>query len=182
MDRPLISAFIAQSLDGFIATDDNSIDWLTAAAAPDEDYGFDAFLEQVDVIVMGRGTYEFIKDVELLPYGSRPVHVLTNRPAVARPGFDFYARNPDDAVRHWADGGFSHVYIDGGNVISQFLGRGLVDRMTITTAPILLGSGKRLFHRTGRSTLLRLERSVTFPSGMTQAEYHLRLEAPDILR
>ena len=51
-----LSVFIACSLDGYIATRQGSLSWLEQAARGDEDYGFDAFLETVDALAMGRGT------------------------------------------------------------------------------------------------------------------------------
>jgi dihydrofolate reductase len=163
--------FIAQSLDGCIATDDDSLDWLTSAGSPSEDYGFDAFVAAVDLVAMGRSTYEFIKDVDELPYQGRPVHVFTTRAVTPRPGFEFYARTPNDALAHWASAGVRRVYLDGGSLISQFLAAGLVDDLTITTVPLLLGSGKRLFHRIDRMTHLTLVDSRAFPSGMLQSRY-----------
>ena len=118
-----------------------------------------------------RSTYEFIKDAPELPYGDRPVHVFTNRPVDPRDGFTFYAKNPVDAVSDWQRLGFGHVYVDGGNLISQFLEAGLIDEMTITVAPILLGSGKRLFHRILTTTPLQLVNSKSFPSGMVTLQY-----------
>lgn len=54
MTRQRISVLIAQSVDGYIATDDDSLDWLTSSGAADEDYGFDAFIADVDVVAIGR--------------------------------------------------------------------------------------------------------------------------------
>jgi dihydrofolate reductase len=171
MSRPRVSVFIAQSLDGYIAADDDSLDWLLAAGAEGEDYGFDAFLDDVDVVAMGSSTYEVIKDVPDLPYGGRPVHVFTTRTRGPRDGFEFYARTPLEAVAHWQEHGVQHVYIDGGTVISQFLEAGLVDEITLTTVPLLLGSGKPLFHRIGTRTPLRLVDCQAFGSGMVSLRY-----------
>ncbi len=171
MTRPRVSVFIAQSLDGYIATDEDSLDWLMAAGAEGEDYGFDAFLADVDLVAMGSSTYDFIKDFPELPYGGRPVHVFTTRALGPREGFDFYATTPLEAVARWQEQGMGHVYIDGGTVISQFLDAGLVDEITLTTVPLLLGSGKPLFHRIGRSTPLRLVDHEVFGSGMVSSRY-----------
>ena len=69
MPRPRISVYIATSVDGYIATDDDSLDWLTSQGAEGEDYCFEAFLADIDLVAMGRSTYEFIKDEPVLPYG-----------------------------------------------------------------------------------------------------------------
>jgi len=169
--RPHISVFIARSVDGYIATDDDSLEWLTTAGAPDEDYGFEAFLAGVDVVAMGRSTYDVIADMPELPYGDRPVHVFTTRDPGSREGFEFLAMTPDEAVRRWTADGVGGVYVDGGNLISRFLAAGLVDDLTLTTVPVLLGSGKPLFHRIPTGTKLRLTDARAFPSGMVQQRY-----------
>ncbi len=171
MARPHISVFIARSVDGYIATDDDSLDWLMTAGAEGEDYGFDAFLSDIDVVAMGRSTYEFIKDFPELPYGGRPVHVFTSRDPGPREGFEFYARTPLEAVAYWEEQGVGRVYLDGGTLISQFLDAGLVDELALTTVPILLGSGKPLFHRIAMATPLQLVDSQVFGSGMVNLRY-----------
>lgn len=171
MPRPRISVFIAQSVDGYIATDDDSLDWLTSAGAADEDYGFERFLSEIDVVAMGRSTYDVIRDMSDLPYGDRPVHVFTTQDLAPRGGFAFYARTPQEAVAQWESDGVGHVYVDGGRLISQFLAAGLVDDLTITVVPTLLGSGKPLFHRIAVATPLRLIDTRAFASGMVQLRY-----------
>ena len=54
-----LSVFNASSLDNYIATPDGKLDWLMAAAAEGEDYGYNAFMESVDAVALGRGTYYF---------------------------------------------------------------------------------------------------------------------------
>lgn len=171
MSRPHVSVFIARSVDGYIATDDDSLDWLMAAAVEGENYGFASFLADIDVVAMGRSTYEFIRDFPELPYGNRPVHVFTTRDPGPREGFEFYARTPAEAVQHWQQQGVGRVYLDGGTLISQFLDAGLVDEMTLTTVPLLLGSGKPLFHRIATATPLQLVDSQVFASGMVNLHY-----------
>lgn len=171
MTRPRLSVFIAHSVDGYIATDDDGLDWLDAAAVEGEDYGFFTFLADIDLIAMGRATYDVIKDEPVLPYGERPVHVFTHQQLGPRDGFEFYARSPQEAVEVWERAGVRHVYVDGGSLISQFLEAGLVDDMLLTSVPVLLGSGRPLFHRIGTSTPLRLVGTQEFPSGMLNRRY-----------
>lgn len=171
MTRPRISVFIAHTVDGYIATDDDSLDWLMAYDGIGEDYGFEAFLADVDVIAMGRGTYDVIKDFPELPYGDRSVYVFTSQQFPPRDHFTFWHRTPEQAVAEWEGAGVRKVYVDGGHLISQFLDAGLVDDLTLTSVPLLLGSGRPLFHRIATQTPLRLVDTQVFPSGMLNRRY-----------
>lgn len=166
-----LSVFIATSVDGYIATLDGSLDWLERAASPDEDYGFDDFLADVDALAMGRGTYDHIAHLDPLPFGERPVYVFTHRPPEPRTGVTFWDVDPQRAHSHWIEQGFGRVYVDGGRVISDFLAEGLIDDLVLTTAPVLLGSGRPLFHPGGQPTDLLLDDVRTWPSGFVARTY-----------
>ena len=166
-----VSVFVASSLDGYIATEQDSLDWLEAAACATEEYGFESFLADVDLVAMGRATYEFIRETPDLPYGDRPIHVFTNRTDTLRAGFTAIAMPPREAVQLWVDMGVKHACIDGGVLVSSFLHYGLVDDLILTVAPVLLGSGKPLFHASSVGTNLHLVSAQPFPSGMVQLHY-----------
>ena len=171
---PRVSVFIASSLDGFIATRDGSLAWLEAAAREDEDYGFDAFLSSVDALAMGRGTYDHIAHLDPLPFGDRPVYVFTHRPPAPRPGVTFWRESVAGAVAHWAGAGHRRVYLDGGQVISDFMAEGLVDDLLLIRVPILMGDGLPLFHDMSHPTRLRLDGVEAFASGMVSLAYSRR--------
>ena len=166
-----LSAFIARSLDGYIATDDDRLDWLEAAGRPDEDYGWASFMATVDALAMGRGTYDHIARLDPLPFGDRPVFVFTHRPPAPRPGVTFWETTPEAALAHWSGLGLERVYVDGGALVSSFLDAALIDDLTITEVPILLGSGRPLFHPIARRTALRLDDARHWPSGMVNLSY-----------
>jgi dihydrofolate reductase len=168
---PRLSVFIACSLDGYIATEDDSLDWLDRAAAPDEDYGYDEFIATVDALAMGRGTYDYICHVDPLPFGDRPVYVFTHRWPGQRAGVTFWDLEPHAAVAAWEAEGLTRVYVDGGSLISAFLAEGLIDDMTITIVPTLLGSGRRLFHPRRTGTDLTLTGVKHWPSGLVNLSY-----------
>lgn len=166
-----LSVFIASSADGYIATLDDRLDWLESAAAPDEDYGFDAFLASVDALAMGRGTYDHIAAVDPLPFGAREVYVFTHQPPAPRAGVTFWARTPLDALAYWEEQGYERVYVDGGSLISAFLAEGLIDDFALTRVPLLLGAGRPLFHPIACTTALHLDDVSVFPSGMVTLRY-----------
>lgn len=166
-----VSVYIATSIDGYIAAEDGSLDWLEGVARPDEDYGYDAFLRGVDALAMGRGTYDHIAALDPLPFGGRPVYVFTHRPPAERPGVTFWQLPPVAALAHWEAAGLGRVYLDGGRVISDFLAEGLIDDLALTTAPVLLGCGRRLFHPVARASSMQLEAVRSWPSGFVTRTY-----------
>ena len=169
---PRVSVFIASSIDNYIATDDDRLDWLDSAAVPGEDYGYENFMSTVDGMAMGRGTWNYIESIDPLPFGDRRLFVFTHRPPrQERSGITFWQRDPHEAVEEWASLGLAHIYLDGGQLISSFLAEGLVDDFLLTKIPILLGSGRPLFHRIGRATNLTLEGVESFPSGIVNLRY-----------
>lgn len=175
------SVFIAASLDGFIAREDGDIDWLAAGdrgtGDPSEDYGYAAFFSTVDVMVMGRGTYEKVLTFDGWPYGKTPVSVLSSRP-LEIPGHvadtvHATTASPREIVDELAAQGHRHAYIDGGRTIQGFLAAGLLDRLIITRIPILLGSGRPLFGAVPADIRLRHVRTDAFSSGLVQSEYEV---------
>jgi dihydrofolate reductase len=166
-----LSVFIASSLDGYIATREGSLAWLDEAARSDEDYGYEAFLEGVDALAMGRGTYDYIAHLDPLPFGDRPVFVFTHHPPQPRDGVTFWQETPRAALERWTGMGLGRVYVDGGALISDFLAQGLIDDLVLTKVPVLLGDGLPLFHPMPVSTELRLEAVTSWPSGLVNLTY-----------
>jgi dihydrofolate reductase len=167
------SVFIATSLDGFIARSDGALDWLPAGGG--EPHGYDEFIATVDAILIGRKTFETVLSFDAWPYGRKPVVVLSRTlSAVTVPEGAVCERmegSPREIVDRLAARGMEHLYVDGGITVQGFLREGLIQRMTITRIPVLLGSGIPLFGpMTGD---LRFEHIATrsFPSGMVQSEY-----------
>jgi dihydrofolate reductase len=183
-DRPRASVFIATSVDGFIARPDDGLDWLTGKPDDEltgdqpsgEDYGYGEFFASVDALVMGRGTYDVVQGFDGWYYDDKPVYVWTSHPedleppqgALVRP----VAGTLGDVVARLIADGIGHVYVDGGKVIRQFLAAGLIDRMTISTPPILIGEGIPLFADVAMDDVrLELVSCETFDGGMVQRTY-----------
>jgi dihydrofolate reductase len=171
MSSTRLSVFIASSLDGYIATREGSLAWLEETASSDEDYGYESFLQSVDALAMGRGTYDHIAHLDPLPFGGRPVFVFTHRPPGPREGVTFWQESPRAALDRWSRMGLGRVYVDGGTLISDFLAQGLIDDLVVTKAPLLLGEGLPLFHPIPVSTQLRLESVQSWPSGFVNLTY-----------
>ena len=157
--------FIAVSLDGYIARQDDDIDWLLQRDDPTEDHGYAAFIADKDWIVMGRGSYEKALTFDQWPY-DRPVLVLSRQltatavPEALKDKVQFSSRTPGEVLADLTVQNAHRVYIDGGKVIQSFLREGLVADMIITTVPVLLGSGKPLFGSLTRDIDLTLLKGI----------------------
>lgn len=169
------AVFIATSLDGCIARSDGDLDWLPhdEDLGDGDDHGYAAFVAGVDVIVMGRATYDTVLGFGVgWPY-ELPVVVLTHRPVDVPDGADVRtASGPVDAVvADLEAAGFASAYVDGGDVIQQFLAADLVDDMTITVVPVLLGDGIRLFGDLDRDLRFRAGEPRLVTGGLLQTTW-----------
>jgi len=171
--RPRFSAFIATSLDGYIARRDGGIDWLRVVEQPGEDYGYQAFMSSIDALVMGRKTYDTALGFGDWPYSGKRCIVLTHRPAPATNGEEFFNVQPEQLAEKLAAEGARRVYIDGGEVIRQFLTARLLDELTLSVVPILLGTGISLFGAGVPEQRLTLIQGRTFPTGLVQLHYRV---------
>lgn len=144
--------FIATSIDGFIADENGGIEWLHEIPnAEGDDMGYSAFMSTVDAIVMGRNTFEVVLGFDIdWPY-DKPVFVLSNRlkeaPGELAGKVEIVNGELKKVLEEIHKKGCLNLYIDGGITIQSFLKEDLIDEMVITTIPVLLGSGVRLFER-----------------------------------
>ncbi|MBP1129291.1 dihydrofolate reductase [Serratia sp. PL17] len=170
--------FIACSLDGFIARQNGDIDWLLQRDTSAEDHGFDDFIADKEMILMGRGTYEKVLTFDSWPY-NLPVLVLSEQlakepvPLALESKVRFSTLTPKHALESLAEQGVHRVYVDGGQLIQSFLREGLIADMVITTVPVLLGSGRPLFGDMAQDIGLALVSSRSFPSGLVQSHYRV---------
>ena len=166
------SVFVGTSLDGFIARTNGSFDFLPAGGG--EPHGYDEFMATVDALVIGRKTFETVLTLASWPYGEKPVFVLSTRAlAPAPPGavVERMSGAPAEIVSLLAARGIQHVYVDGGITVQRFLQAGLIQRLVITRAPVLIGSGIPLFGVTQRDIFLKHVATRQYASGLVQSEY-----------
>ncbi len=171
MDRIMVSVYIAVSLDGWIARNDGALDWLASMQVDGEDYGYAEFFAGVDSVVLGRATYETALCFDPWPYAGRSVVVLTHRALTARHGERTHAGALAPLMRALSDSGATRVYLDGGQAIRQALAEDLVDELTLSSIPIVLGDGRPLFGAGLPESKWLLQSSRGFPSGLVQSRY-----------
>lgn len=166
------SVFVGVSVDGFLARPDGTFDFLEAGGG--EPHGFEEFLATVDVLLMGRMTYEVVRAFAEWPYGDRPVFVLSTKPLPADERIERIEGDPHDILKELEARGFAHVYVDGGLTIQGLLRAGLIDRMVVTRVPVLIGTGIPLFGPTGKDILLHHVSTQSYPTGLVQSTYSLK--------
>lgn len=173
------SVFVGASVDGYIARADGALDWLPEGGG--EPHGYNEFIATVDAIVIGRGTFETVLAFEAWPYGDKRVVVLSSRPldlsAVKGGTVEQMGGPPAEIVSRLAASGAHHLYIDGGITIQRFLRAGLIQRITITRVPVLIGDGIPLFGSLPRDVRRRHIATQSYPSGLVKSEYEVAVRA-----
>jgi dihydrofolate reductase len=181
------SVFIATSADSYIATEDGGVEWLEGCGKPDadmgeqSDMGFGDYMASVDCMIMGRKTMEKISSFNLTPeqwpYGDTPIVVLSNTVKVAPDNIsgkvEMYSGDIPALITRLGNEGFSHAYIDGGTAITSFLKLQLISEMTLTQAPLLLGSGRPLIGKTARPIKLQGAQVIAYPNDFVQIKYQV---------
>lgn len=166
--------FLASSLDGYIARVDGGIDWLAAVERQDQDYGIREFYDSVDTLVMGRKTYDVALSFDEWPYASfRTVVVTSDTDRSGRHGETFFSGDLTKLWERLSDEGARRIYVDGGTVIAQALKANLVDELTVSVIPVVLGEGTPLAPNVGRDISLQLVHHQAFESGLVQLRYRV---------
>ncbi|GLV21920.1 dihydrofolate reductase [Sphingobium sp. TomMM35A] len=169
-----ILGYIATSLDGFIATADDRLDWLFRHDAPgpgEKDY--ERFLRRIRTIVMGRGTYDFLaRDPSPWAYGEQRVIVVTSHP-IANPKGTIETRSDIDTLiselRTLDDGDV--WMLGGGKLQMAFIERGALDEIQVFVFPEIIGGGRPLFPATGVEITLKLLGAGPMPDGSVRMHY-----------
>lgn len=166
------SVFVGTSLDGFIARENDGLDFLPDD--PGEDHGYREFFDSVDVLIIGRRLYEVALGFEGWPYGGKQVFVLSTKDIAPPPAGAVVERlsgEPAEVLAVVEGRGFQHAYVDGGITIQRFLNAGLIQSLVITRVPVLIGSGIPLFGPLDHDVRLRHVRTKVLSSGLIQSEY-----------
>lgn len=171
----IVSVFIGTSVDGFIARQNGSYDFLPEGGG--EPHGYEEFMASVDTLVIGRKTFEAVLALPAWPYGEKNVVVLSSKPVdfsgVQGNTIQHMAGPPAVIVATLAAKGAQHVYVDGGITIQRFLRDGLVQRLIITRVPVLIGEGIPLFGSLPRDVRLRHVATQQYKSGLVKSEYQV---------
>ncbi|HSM04793.1 MAG TPA: dihydrofolate reductase family protein [Longimicrobiales bacterium] len=168
-----VTYYVAASLDGFIAGPDGEIDWLDQVDRPGEDYGYGAFIKDVDALILGRATWDFLEGVGGWIYGDLPGRVFSHRPLDA--GGAPVTRvegDPGAVVDDLRAAGHRHVWLVGGGALATALAEsGHLTDLIVSVIPVQIGAGLPLFGPGGTRVGWNHVETRSFPSGLVQTHY-----------
>lgn len=174
--------YTATSVDGYIATEDDSLDWLFPLGDVN-DTGYPEFIAGVGALAMGSATYEWMlrhADAVAAEVGSpwpytQPVWVFSHRSLPTVPGADLRFVQGDvrpvHAAMAAAAGGKNLWIVGGGDLAGQFHDAGLLDELILQVGSVTLGRGKPLFPRRLTSPPLRLQSVRQIGTGFAELRY-----------
>ena len=179
--------FTATSLDGFIATEDDSLDWLFPLADLN-DSSYPEFISEVGALAMGSATYEWmLRNADKVaadtgsawPY-TQPVWIFSSRKLPIIEGANLRFVKGDVKLAHAdmrAAAGAKNIWVvGGGDLAGQFYDAGLLDELIIQVGSVTLGKGKPIFPRRVLSPVLRLVSVRQMGAGMVELRYEVHKE------
>jgi len=167
--------YISMSVDGFLATKDDDLSWLSIVEKEGEDYGYKSFYKDVDTYIVGKVTYDKILSLTggVLPQAeTMKCYVITRQNIDNKDGVEFYNGDIEALVSKLkSEDGKNLVCDGGGQIVKLLMEKDLIDEYIISVIPIFLGDGKRLFMGVIDTLNLKAKPSRYFESGLVQLHY-----------
>ncbi|MCS5720467.1 dihydrofolate reductase family protein [Herbiconiux sp. CPCC 203407] len=170
--------YVASSVDGFIADREGKLDWLMQFGFEEFTAGYEAFLAEVAVVVMGAETYEFVRaEGHAWAYPEQTAWVLTRRdlPRMEGGHIRFAQGDVRDLHAEWVEAaaGRNIWIVGGGQVAAQVADAGLLDEIVLTTMPVVLGAGTPLLPVGTATGALEVSGTEVLPSGAIASRYRI---------
>jgi len=166
--------YIATSLDGYIAKTDHDVSWLSNVEVKGEDYGYQDFFDSVSAVIMGNSAFQVIKDFGDWPYANKQCFVASHSPDITPNDNVTFITDPAATIKQLKACSEGNIWLLGGaNLADSLLRLDLVDELIISTIPILLGNGIRLFNAPLPELGVTLLSSKCYSSGLVQSHYKI---------
>jgi dihydrofolate reductase len=167
--------YIALSEDGFIAGENDNLDFLNDYQVEGEDYGYSNFISSIDSIVVGRKTYEKVIDMGYPYHEDKQVYVITRSPKKSKnENLTFYNGDLKTLIDQLRRHTNKNIYCDGGAELARYmLNNKLIDRLILSVIPIELHKGTLLFEKGIVPNTFELRRKEEYKSGLIQYTYEL---------
>lgn len=163
------------SLDGFIATKDNDLSWLSIVEKEGEDYGYADFTKDVDTYIVGRRTYDTVLKLtngNFPQAGLYKCYVITRKDRAKENDITFYNGDIENLITKLKSEKGKNIYCDGGaQIVKLLMDKNLIDEYIVSVIPILLGDGIRLFSGGINQIKLKTTSMKQFDTGLVQLRY-----------
>jgi dihydrofolate reductase len=165
--------YIAASLDGFISGPKNNLSFLDTVEKDGQDYGYSEFIKNVDTVIMGRKTYDWVmKQVDVFPHADKDTYIITRNKKPDEGRIRFFNGNIKELIMQLKRVEGKNIFCDGGaEIVNLLLKENLIDEFIISIIPVLLGEGTRLFKDDNKLTNLKLIMTKSFDTGLVQLHY-----------
>lgn len=173
MSQRKLVLYIAMSLDGYIAGENDDISWLSIVEQEGEDYGYFEFIKTVDTVIMGRKTYDKVLSFGIdFPHSDKKCYILSKSKTGKDENVEYWNGNVKDLMTEIRQQDGLNIYCDGGSeIVFELMKHHLIDEYVISIIPTLVGKGVTLF-KSGRPTEhLTLKKVLSFPKGLVQLWY-----------
>jgi len=167
-----VKLFIATTLDGFIARENGSVDFLDTFNESGEDYGFNALLQSVSAIIMGNTTFEEYHSYPQFfeGYKGKDLYIFSRDTTKKHPKVTFIHENPKKFLSNLQTD--KDIWLVGGSkLIESFQNENLIDEYIITIIPVIIGSGIQLWRQPDHDIHLKLVKTESFESGVVNLYY-----------
>ena len=165
--------YIAMSLDGYIATPDNGLEFLSLVEEKDQDYSYKDFVNTVDTVIVGRKSYDKVLSMGMeYPHTDKNLYIITRTPRPTVGSTTFYTGDLKELVSDLKRNEGKDIYVDGGaEIANEMLSENLIDEFYISVIPILLGNGISLFNNSRPQVRLKLISTKSYNKGLVQLHY-----------
>lgn len=173
------SIYIGTSIDGYIAREDGSIDWLENYNNNEIFKNYSEFIKKIDAVIIGKGTFEKVLTFPSWPYDkmvfvlSSSIKKLSNN---IKGKAEVISMKPKEVLNILNSRNFTTVNIDGGKVIQSFLRDDCIDEMIISKVPVLLGKGIPLFSQLDSELLFNHIGTNVYSNGLVMSRYERKRE------
>jgi dihydrofolate reductase len=175
MSERKVILYISMSVDGFLATKDDDLSWLSIVEKEGEDYGYGALTASVDTYIVGRKTYEVVLNLTNGVFSQADqydCYVITREERKPENGITFYNGDMETLIHELKQKEGGNIYCDGGGqIVKLLMEKNLIDKYIISVIPVMLGDGKRLFLGGNDKIRLKAQSSKYFDTGLVQLIY-----------
>ena len=174
MNKRKVIVYIAMSLDGYIAGEGDDLSFLSIVEQEGEDYGYHAFVDTIDTVIIGRKTYDWVCKQGIIPHEDKTLYIITRNPQLSETSSRYYSGDLYELMKRLQSEQGKDIYCDGGaELIDSLLKLEMIDECIISIIPTIVGGGTPLFLN-HHDIIFNLLGSKSFSSGLVQVHYALK--------